>query len=105
MNVFQSEIHVLENIRVINLIARSNKSGSKAFKAVEMSKPQRLQFTIPSDVDAQIHQAGTVLDSLVDDLEMTCFIFDGFGKNFIKSQKISPDSFIQMAIQLAFYRS
>ena len=42
--------------------------------------------------------------SLVKDLEMTCFNFTGFGKNFIKSQKISPDSFIQMAIQLAFYR-
>merc|ERR1739838_1288032 len=34
---------------------------------------------------------------------MTCFEFQGFGKDFIKAQKVSPDSFIQMAIQLAFY--
>ncbi|ROT74309.1 putative carnitine O-acetyltransferase-like, partial [Penaeus vannamei] len=41
---------------------------------------------------------------LVEDLEMTCFLFTGFGTSFIKSQRLSPDSFLQMAIQLAFYR-
>lgn len=35
---------------------------------------------------------------------MNAFTFDSFGKEFIKSQKLSPDSFIQMAMQYAFYR-
>lgn len=30
--------------------------------------------------------------------------FDNYGKEFIKSQKMSPDSFVQMAIQLSFYK-
>lgn len=30
--------------------------------------------------------------------------FDEYGKNFIKSQKMSPDSFLQIAMQYAFYR-
>lgn len=30
--------------------------------------------------------------------------FKSYGKNFIKSQKMSPDSFIQMAMQYAFYK-
>uniref|UniRef100_A0A2P2HYR7 Carnitine O-acetyltransferase-like n=1 Tax=Hirondellea gigas TaxID=1518452 RepID=A0A2P2HYR7_9CRUS len=81
-----------------------NVKHKKLLAAVELSRPQRLQFTVPSELDAEMHRAGDVLDSLVEDLEMTCFIFESFGKNFIKSQKMSPDSFIQMAIQLAFFR-
>ena len=38
------------------------------------------------------------------DLEMKVLDFHDFGKEFIKSQKISPDSFVQMGIALAFRR-
>ncbi|XP_042236015.1 carnitine O-acetyltransferase-like isoform X2 [Homarus americanus] len=72
--------------------------------AVELSRPQRLMFNICAEVKQDTEDAKVALESLVGDLEMTCFKFSGFGKNFIKSQKLSPDSFIQMAIQLAFYR-
>ena len=41
---------------------------------------------------------------LADDLDMKVLNFDNFGKEFIKSQKMSPDSFVQMAIQLSFYK-
>lgn len=47
----------------------------------------------------------TVCDfRLVEDLEMNAFTFTNYGKEFIKSQKLSPDSFLQMAMQFAFYR-
>lgn len=45
-----------------------------------------------------------IIYRLAADLELNCFTFGTFGKEFIKSQKLSPDSFIQMAMQLAFYR-
>lgn len=72
--------------------------------AVELSRPQRLMFNVDTEIKQEIEDAKIALESLVGDLEMTYFKFTGFGKNFIKSQKMSPDSFIQMAIQLAFYR-
>ena len=30
--------------------------------------------------------------------------FEGFGKEFAKSQKLSPDALIQVSIQLAYHR-
>uniref|UniRef100_A0A8C6UL28 Choline O-acetyltransferase n=1 Tax=Neogobius melanostomus TaxID=47308 RepID=A0A8C6UL28_9GOBI len=37
-------------------------------------------------------------------LDMDVFKFSAYGKEFIKKQKMSPDGFIQVALQLAFYR-
>lgn len=34
---------------------------------------------------------------------MECFIFDEFGANDIKKCKLSPDSFIQIAMQVTYY--
>jgi carnitine O-acetyltransferase len=44
------------------------------------------------------------VDKLAADIDMGYLHFNDYGKNFIKTQKFSPDSFIQMAIQFAFYR-
>lgn len=41
---------------------------------------------------------------LSDNLDMYTLEFKEYGKNFIKTQKMSPDSFIQIAMQYAFYR-
>lgn len=42
--------------------------------------------------------------SLAGNLDMFTLEFEEYGKNFIKSQKMSPDSFLQIAMQYAFYR-
>ena len=41
---------------------------------------------------------------LAENTDLICLTFTDFGKDFCKSVKLSPDGFIQMAIQLAFYR-
>lgn len=40
----------------------------------------------------------------MEDLDFYVYRFKGFGKDFIKSCKCSPDAFIQLAMQLAYYR-
>lgn len=42
--------------------------------------------------------------SLASNLDMFTLEFQEYGKDFIKSQKMSPDSFLQIAMQYAFYR-
>lgn len=38
------------------------------------------------------------------DLDLRVLVFNHFGKQIPKAHRISPDAFIQMAIQLAYYR-
>ncbi|KAF9414691.1 hypothetical protein HW555_007469 [Spodoptera exigua] len=78
-------------------------------KAPEVSskspkQPQLLKFNVSPEVNKMIEDAKKNLDKLVQNLQLNCFQYDKYGKNFIKSQKLSPDSYIQMAMQLAFYR-
>ena len=40
----------------------------------------------------------------IGDLDMIAHHFDGYGKEFAKSQKLSPDALIQVSIQLAYRR-
>lgn len=41
---------------------------------------------------------------MIQDLDITMLVFHHFGKDFPKSEKLSPDAFIQIALQLAYYR-
>ncbi|XP_039762865.1 carnitine O-acetyltransferase-like isoform X1 [Pararge aegeria] len=69
-----------------------------------VKEPVRLEFNVDSEVTSMINTAKQSLDKLVADLDLNCFKYDKYGKNFIKSQKMSPDSYLQMAMQYAFYR-
>lgn len=46
------------------------------------------------------------LDSqkLLNDLDLRIYVHNHYGKGFMKTCRISPDAFIQMALQLAYYR-
>uniref|UniRef100_A0A4D5R9U8 Carnitine O-acetyltransferase n=1 Tax=Scolopendra viridis TaxID=118503 RepID=A0A4D5R9U8_SCOVI len=71
---------------------------------MDAKPPERLNFNVSGEIKEAIEVAKRDIDILVNDLDMNCFTYKAYGKNFIKSQKLSPDSYIQMAIQLAFYR-
>lgn len=65
----------------------------------------KLPFDQPSPVlEQKLQEAGKNVDKLAEDLELRVLQYKGFGKDFLKKQKLSPDSFVQMALQYAFYR-
>lgn len=65
---------------------------------------QHLPITTGEEVNKRIAKSSKAMDRTAEDLDIVAFTFKPYGKNFPKSAKISPDSYIQMAYQLAFYR-
>ena len=41
---------------------------------------------------------------LYEDVDLHIYIHDAYGKDFMKKCRLSPDAYIQMALQLAHYR-
>lgn len=53
---------------------------------------------------AVIESSYQVAKALADDVELYCFQFLPFGKGLIKKCRTSPDAFVQIALQLAYFR-
>lgn len=64
----------------------------------------KLEFNLTEDIKEMIWDAGLNLDKLDVDTDNEVFMFEDFGKAFVKTCNCSPDAFMQMALQLAYYR-
>lgn len=61
---------------------------------------QELKFIFDTRLKEAISRAGNMFDELIKDTQVRVLEFTKFGKDKIKSIKVSPDAFAQMAIQL-----
>ncbi|CAH1790020.1 unnamed protein product [Owenia fusiformis] len=69
-----------------------------------VTQPERLVWEVPKPLEATIQRAISFCQKNNDDLELVVSDHDAYGKGFIKKCKVSPDAFVQMALQLAYYK-
>ncbi|OAF70318.1 hypothetical protein A3Q56_01973 [Intoshia linei] len=66
--------------------------------------PIRIHWKIDEKLTNYITQSFNISQSLIDDTDMYVIRHDAVGVNTVKSFNISPDAFIQMALQYSYYK-
>ena len=65
--------------------------------------PKKLEWALTPELRAGIRFAETRLSDLICQNDCQALEFKGYGKNFITSHGFSPDAFVQMAFQAAYF--
>ncbi|KAK4166147.1 putative mitochondrial carnitine O-acetyltransferase [Cladorrhinum sp. PSN259] len=65
--------------------------------------PHKLEWDMIPELRIAVRFAETRLADLIQQNEFECLDFGAYGKNFITSMGFSPDAFVQMAFQAAYY--
>ncbi|XP_012346719.1 carnitine O-palmitoyltransferase 1, liver isoform isoform X2 [Apis florea] len=66
--------------------------------------PVRLQWDLTPNCIAAIEKSNQVAQNLLNDVELRIYVHNAYGKGFMKINSMSPDAYIQMALQLAYFR-
>ncbi|NWS29424.1 OCTC octanoyltransferase, partial [Polioptila caerulea] len=66
--------------------------------------PEELVFTVDPKIINEIECTKELYYKKVSDLQLVSYAFTSFGKALIRKRKLHPDTFVQLALQLAYYK-
>ncbi|CAG8579603.1 2587_t:CDS:10 [Ambispora leptoticha] len=75
-----------------------------ASSSVSLSPPQLLKWVTDSSIDETIELAKPKIQAAIDNVDSVLLHYYEYGADWLKSVKLSPDAFVQMALQLAYQR-
>ncbi|SAL98895.1 hypothetical protein [Absidia glauca] len=84
------------------VMAARNRSGSDVSTTFDIN-PRRIEWHMTEELSQGIRFAETRLSDLILQNEVKVLEFTNYGKYFITDMKMSPDAFVQMAFQAAYY--
>ncbi|CAG7833727.1 unnamed protein product, partial [Allacma fusca] len=71
---------------------------------IEPPYPQRLKWSLSEECLEAIEISSKRASTAMAELDADILVFSEFGKDGMKKCRVSPDAYIQMALQLAYYR-
>ncbi|XP_064456216.1 peroxisomal carnitine O-octanoyltransferase-like isoform X2 [Ornithodoros turicata] len=66
--------------------------------------PKNLKFHLNEHLYSEINYARQHYQKLCDNIDLFCEVFEGYGKSFMKPIRIHPEAYLQIALQLAYYK-
>ena len=83
---------------------KRKKKLSRAPSICELPMPRKIRWKKTEAIEVWISKAKNNFDKCISDLDFDLLKYAKFGREFPKSVKMSPDSFIQLSMQLAYFR-
>lgn len=72
---------------------------------LEPPSPLKLKWDIPTELSTIIEECKLSAEVLLNDVDLKLVTFTEYGKGFMKKCRISPDAYVQIAFQLAYFRN
>jgi carnitine O-acetyltransferase len=66
--------------------------------------PKKINFELSETIKRKIYYAETAIGDEIVASDTKVLEFTDYGKNFITANKLSPDSYVQMSMMLAYYK-
>jgi len=94
-------------INIINIIYSELNSIDNYLedKSNEIIQTKQLQWQLSKSIKTQLNEIKVKHETKISDIHQEIIYFENFGSKEIKNWKVSPDSFLQLALQLAQYRT
>lgn len=92
------------NDYVNDLIVNNKLDFSEPSVRSNLPEPTPIKFHITKEVQAEIERATKDFTEVIGAHELRVQAYQGYGKGLIKKFKCSPDAYVQMIIQLAYYK-
>lgn len=89
-----------EILKNIDARQQSEETGSQQ----HLPPPQRLEWQTTPELEQRLKDAARSVDDRIEDLDFYVYRYKNYGKSFIKGCQVSPDAYIQLALQLAYYK-
>lgn len=89
---------------ILAALAAGKVDLSPAPAGAALEPPRELTFTLDGASRAHVAQAEKNFDALVGQHDMEVLHYEGYGKEYIKAFRASPDAWAQMVKQLAFHK-